>query len=116
MNIQKYIGPDGQPTHYAFSANVMAHDTKQWAPRLEAAITASRVRLVADIEVIAGRVVAGHTMVKIYVLFDQQMHTRDNALIHLTSFCNVLGVHGFSACSSSVELNFINTDIQMINS
>ena len=108
MNIQKYLGHDGQPTHHAFSANVMAHDTKQWAPRLEAAITASRVRLVADIEIIAGRVVAGHTMVKIYLLFDQQMHTRDNALIHLTSFCNALGVHGFSACASVCDLNFIN--------
>ena len=115
MNIQKYIGHDGQPTHICFSANVIAHDTKQWAQRLEAAISASRVRLVADIEVIAGRIVAGHTMVKIYLLFDQQMHTRDNALIHLTSFCNVLGVHGFSACASSIELNFIETDSQLIN-
>ena len=109
MNIQKYIGHDGQPTHICFSANVIAHDTKQWAPRLEAAILASRVRLVADIEVIAGRIVADHTMVKIYLLFDQQTHSVDNALIHLTSFCNVLGVHGFSACASSCNLNFINS-------
>ena len=116
MNIQKYLGADGQPTHICFSANVIAHDTKQWAPRLEAAILASRVRLVADIEVIAGRIVAGYTMVKIYMLFDQQIHTRDNALIHLTSFCNLLGVHGFSASASSVELNFIDTDSQLINS
>jgi hypothetical protein len=109
MNIQKYLGADGQPTHICFSANVIAHDTKQWAPRLEAAISASRVRLVADIEVIAGRIVADHTMVKIYLLFDQQTHSVDNALIHLTSFCNVLGGHGFSACASACDLNFINS-------
>lgn len=108
MNIQKYIGPDGQPTHICFSATVIAQDTKQWAPRLEAAISASRVRLVADIEVVAGRIVFDHTMVKIYLLFDREMHTPDGSVIHLTSFCNVLGVHGFSACASSCNLNFIN--------
>lgn len=115
MNIQKYLGPDGQPTHICFSANVIAHDTKQWAQRLEAAISASRVRLVADIEVIAGRIVANRTMVKIYLLFDKQVHVGDSAIIQLTGFCNVLGVHGFSACASSVELNFIETDSQLIN-
>jgi len=108
MNIQKYLGPDGQPTHIAFSATIIAHDTKQWAPRLEAAILAGRVRLVADVEVVAGRIVADHTMVKIYLLFDKQLHTADGAIIHLTSFCNVLGVHGFSACASACDLNFIN--------
>lgn len=108
MNIQKYIGPDGQPTHICFSFHVVAHDKINWAARLELAIAQSRIRAYADVEIIAGRIVADKNMVKAYLLFPKSDYSIGTALIHVTGFANVLGVHNFAAAGSHMELNFIN--------
>ena len=107
MNIQKYIGPDGQPSHICFSFHVVAHNKINWAARLELAITQSRIRITADVEIINGRIVADKNMVKVYLLFPKTEHTVETSLLHVTSFANVLGVHAFAAAGSLTELNFI---------
>ena len=108
MNIQKYIGPDGQPSHICFSFHVVAHNKINWAARLELAITQSRIRIAADVEIINGRIVGDKNMVKVYLLFPKTEHTVETSLLHVTSFANVLGVHDFAAAGSLTELNFIN--------
>jgi|688.fasta_scaffold851781_2 hypothetical protein len=108
MNIQKYIGHDGQPTHICFSFHVVAHDKTNWAARLELAIAQSRIRTFADVEIIAGRIVADKNMVKVYLLFSKTEYNLGTSILHVTGFANVLGVHGFAAAGSVTELNFIN--------
>jgi hypothetical protein len=108
MNIQKYLGPDGQPTHICFQFHVLAHNKANWASRLDTAIFCSGVNDHATVELINGRVLANKSMVKAYLLFPKSQHTVETCLIHVTNFANVLGVHDFAAAGSLTELNFIN--------
>jgi hypothetical protein len=108
MNIQKYLGHDGQPTHICLSFHVLAHDKTNWVARLELAIVRSRIRTFADVEIINGRIVADKNIVKVYLLFSKTEHNLNTCILHVTGFANVLGVHGFAAAGSVTELNFIN--------
>ena len=108
MNIQKYIGPDGQPSHICFSFHILAHNKTNWASRLEEAIVRSDIRRVADVEIIKGRIVADRNMIVAYLLFPKQDQNLSTAVFHSISFANVLGVHDFAASGSPCDLNFIN--------
>jgi hypothetical protein len=109
MNIQKYIGPDGQPSHICFSFHILAHNKTNWASRLEKAIVRSDIRRVADVEIIKGRIVADRNMIVAYLFFPKQDQNLLTAVFHSISFANVLGVHDFAASGSPCDLNFINS-------
>jgi len=108
MDISKYIGPDGQPSHICFSFHILANNKTNWAERLEEAIIRSDIRRVAAVEIIKGRMVVGRNMIVAYVLFPKQDHSLSTAVFHSISFANVLGVHDFAASGAPCDLNFVN--------
>lgn len=108
MNIQKYIGPDGQPTHICLQFHILAHDKTNWAKRLETAIADSDIRRAASVEIINGRIIVDRNMIVAYLLFSKQDQSLATAVFHSISFANVLGAHGFAASGGLTELNFIN--------